>query len=89
VEDDAGIEGEEALGGGEERVDIDLLIQGCSTTSWENRTSSVRGRRYRRVCRPRTPLRAVKILARSMRRRARVELSGGRARPRSLKTSTS
>src|SRR5664280_817857 len=64
------------------------LIHGCSTTSWLKRTSRSSNAARSTGLRPRTPFSALRILVCSIMRRARVEFKGGRARPRSSKTST-
>src|SRR5215217_6515505 len=65
------------------------LIQGCSTTSWLVRTSSLSREPTSTGALPLTPPSASKIRVLSIIRLASVVVSGGRARARSLYTSTS
>ena len=89
VQDHAGVERDQPLRRGEQRVDVDLLDPALLDDQLAEADQELLQRGQSTGVRPRTPFSAVKIRVCSIIRRASVVFSGGRASARSLKTSTS
>ena len=88
VQHHPGVQGEDAFGRNQQGIDVDFRDPRLLDDQLAEADESCSRAAMLTGLRPRTPLSAGKMRVRSIMRRARVALSGGRPRARSLKTST-